>query len=61
VGGGEGGEGAVGGGGVSLGNVTEDAYDWLGLNDSFAIGPQLGYHATSQPLWLSTYCVSGLY
>jgi hypothetical protein len=55
-------EKAVGGdrdGGRLDGDVPETAFDWLGLKDSFCYSPaaELGYSATSQPLWLSLYCV----
>jgi hypothetical protein len=44
----------------SLGDVKEAAFDWLGLKDSFChwLTAELGYQATSQPLWLSLFCVS---
>jgi hypothetical protein len=44
----------------SLGDVTEAAFDWLGLKDNFCywLTAELGYlSTTSQPLWLSLYFV----
>jgi hypothetical protein len=50
--GGMAGGGASEGRWYSLGNVTEAAFHWLGLKDSFCywLAAELGYGATSQPL-----------
>jgi hypothetical protein len=57
------GRGAAGERWYSLGDITEAAFDWFGLKDSFCywLTAELGSQATSQPLWLSHIVFSRLY